>query len=120
MFGHLNNAVYFQLFDTAINGWLAEQTGTAPLDQAARGVVAEVSCRYFAEIGFPDPVVVGIAVERLGTKSVTYSLGIFRERAGDTEVAALARWVHVYVDPASKVTVPIPPTIRSALEALSR
>ena len=22
MFGHLNNAVYYQLFDTAINGWI--------------------------------------------------------------------------------------------------
>ena len=27
MFGHLNNAVYYELFDTAINAWLNTRTG---------------------------------------------------------------------------------------------
>ena len=27
MFGHLNNAVYYQLFDTAINAWINTNTG---------------------------------------------------------------------------------------------
>ena len=27
MFGHLNNAVYYQLFDTAINAWINTRTG---------------------------------------------------------------------------------------------
>jgi acyl-CoA thioester hydrolase len=31
MFGHLNNAVYYELFDTAINGWLAATTGVDPV-----------------------------------------------------------------------------------------
>ena len=115
MFGHLNNAVYFELFDTAINGWLAQQTGAAPLDQHARGVVAETSCRFLSEVSFPAALVVGIDVERLGTKSVTYALGLF---SGDEPApAALARWVHVYVDPTTRSTVHITPAFRSALEA---
>lgn len=120
MFGHLNNAVYFELFDTAINGWLAGQTGTAPLDQHARGVVAEISCRFLTEVGFPATVDVGIAVARIGTKSVTYALALFVGSSGvgsDPAPAALARWVHVYVDPATRATVPIPPAIRSALQS---
>ncbi|MEP6651381.1 MAG: thioesterase family protein, partial [Lapillicoccus sp.] len=120
MFGHLNNAVYFELFDTAINGWLARQTATAPLEQTARGVVAETSCRYLQEVGFPETVVVGIAVERLGTKSVTYALGLFRDPADGASLAAVGRWVHVYVDPGTQATVAVPPAIRSALEAVTR
>lgn len=124
MFGHLNNAVYFELFDTAINRWIADVTGTGPLDQPAQGVVAESSCRFLAEVGFPSPVVVGLGIERLGTRSVTYSLGLYAkgdEAAPDEEatLAALGRWVHVYVDPATKQTVAIPPAIRDALERVA-
>lgn len=127
MFGHLNNAVYFELFDTAINRWIAEATGTGPLEQPARGVVAESSCRFLSEVGFPSSVVVGLGIERLGSKSVTYSLGLFRqtmpselgEGDADAVLAALGRWVHVYVDPVSRQTVPIPSAIRAALEQLT-
>lgn len=124
MFGHLNNAVYFELFDTAINRWIAEATGTGPLEQPARGVVAESSCRFLSEVGFPSSVVVGLGIERLGSKSVTYSLGLFRQTTpsgtgeADAVLAALGRWVHVYVDPVNRQTVPIPPAIRAALEQL--
>src|ERR1700712_3522212 len=30
MFGHLNNAVYYELFDTAINGWINTTLGLDP------------------------------------------------------------------------------------------
>ena len=117
MYGHLNNAVYYQLFDTVINGWLAEQVGGSPADAEVQGVVAESSCRFLAEVGFPDPVVVGMRVERLGTSSVTYALGLFRG-GQEPVLAALGRWVHVYVDAKAKRSVPIPSQIREALATL--
>ena len=79
MFGHLNNAVYYELFDTAINAWINTNCGIDPLAVPWLGVVAESGCRYFAELKFPDPLVVGLAVTRLGNSSVTYRLGIFQE-----------------------------------------
>ena len=78
------------------------------------GVVAESGCRYFAELKFPDPLVVGLAVTRLGNSSVTYRLAIFEEPAD--AVAAVGHWVHVYVDRATRRPVPIPDTIRALLE----
>lgn len=117
MYGHLNNAVYYQLFDTVINGWLAEHVGGSPAESPVQGVVAESSCRFLAEVGFPDPVVVGMRVERLGTSSVTYALGLFRD-GPEPVLAALGRWVHVYVDAKAKGSVPIPSQIREALTAL--
>ncbi len=81
--------------------------------------MAETSCRYLAELSFPDRLQVGLAVERLGTQSITYSLAIFRE-ADDTLIpAATGRFVHVYVDPQTRRPVPIPDQIRKAAAQLA-
>jgi acyl-CoA thioester hydrolase len=126
MFGHLNNAVYYQLFDTAINAWINTNTGLNPVAMPSLGIVAESGCRYFSELGFPESLVVGLAVTRLGNSSVTYRLGVFRAPREDapegaTEAAqpitALGHWVHVYVDRASRKPVPIPDVIRALLSA---
>ncbi|MDU9793804.1 thioesterase family protein, partial [Helicobacter pylori] len=65
MFGHLNNAVYYQLFDTAINAWINTSTGVDPLAMPVLGIVAESGCRYFSELRFPESLMVGLAVTRL-------------------------------------------------------
>jgi acyl-CoA thioester hydrolase len=120
MFGHLNNAVYYQLFDTAINGWINTNVTIDPVTTAAQGIVAESGCRYFSELHFPQRLDVGVAVTRLGRSSVTYRLGIFRaaeELAAREEqkVAALGHWVHVYIDRTGRRPVPIPEAIRELL-----
>ncbi|ORV81355.1 4-hydroxybenzoyl-CoA thioesterase [Mycobacterium interjectum] len=116
MFGHLNNAVYYQLFDTAINAWINTTTGLDPLSTPALGIVAESGCRYFSELHFPEGLTVGLAVTRLGRSSVTYQLGVFRGVDGAPQpITALGHWVHVYVDRASRKPVPIPEAIRALL-----
>jgi acyl-CoA thioester hydrolase len=120
MFGHLNNAVYYQLFDTAINGWLINSTGIDVLAAPFIGVVAESGCRFYREIGFPRPVTVGLRVVRLGRSSVSYQLGIFAAEinAAATEpVAAVGRWVHVYIDRESRRSTPIPEQLKPALQS---
>ncbi len=120
MFGHLNNAVYYQLFDTAINGWIATIVTLDPVTSSAQGIVAESGCRYFSELHFPERLVVGVAVTRLGNSSVTYRLGVFRgaeELAGDEQqaIAAVGHWVHVYIDKTTRRPTPIPDDIRALL-----
>jgi acyl-CoA thioester hydrolase len=115
MFGHLNNAVYYELFDTAINGWINTTCGIDPVAVPWLGVVAESGCRYFSELKFPEPLTVGLAVTRLGNSSVTYRLAIFG--AGEA-LAAEGHWVHVYVDRVSRRPVPIPGEIRSLLQSI--
>ncbi|OBI83701.1 thioesterase family protein [Mycobacterium sp. 1245805.9] len=115
MFGHLNNAVYYQLFDTAINAWINTSVRVDPLGTPALGIVAESGCRYFSERHFPEGLAVGLAVTRLGRSSVTYRLGVFRSGEGPQPITALGHWVHVYVDRTSRKPVPIPDTIRSLL-----
>ena len=119
--GHMTNATYFELIDTAVNAHLIEATGGDIRGLPAIGIVAEVSCRYFEEMGFPEPVEMGLAVERLGRSSITYRIGLFQ---GDGDQArAEGRFVHVYVDntvPAPRPVVPVPDEIRRAVEGLVR
>jgi acyl-CoA thioester hydrolase len=117
---HLNNATYYEMFDTAVNAHLIESTGVDIRTLPQIGVVAETSCRYLREIGFPAPVETGLVVERIGTSSVIYRIGLFQ--GSSDEAAAEGRFVHVYVDdsdPARPVT-PIPDVIRAAVVPLLR
>lgn len=113
MFGHLNNAVYYALFDTAINAWIDTTCDIDPMEVPWIGVVAESGCRYLAELKFPDPLVVGLSVTRLGNSSITYRLGLFEEGG---PVAAVGTWVHVYVDRETRRPIPIPADVRSLVE----
>ena len=119
-YGHLNNARYYELFDTAVNAHLFEATGVNVRHLPAIGVVAETSCRYFREIGFPEPIDMGMLVEQVGTSSVIYRIGLFQ--GGSDEAAAEGRFVHVYVDnsegPGGRSVCPIPDEIRAVAERL--
>ena len=114
MYGHLNNAVYYELFDSAINGWLITGAGIDVMALPELGVVAESGCRYFRELEYPRPLDVGVRVERLGRSSITYALGLFD--ADSSELAALGHWVHVYIDRTSRSAVPIPTVVRDLLD----
>lgn len=122
VYGHMNNATYFELIDTAVNAFLAEATRSNIRTLPQIGVVAEVSCRYFEQMGYPEPVQLGLAVERIGTSSIVYQVGLFQsENEAPEQLAnAAGRFVHVYVDNTvpERPTVPIPDTIRSAVQPL--
>jgi acyl-CoA thioester hydrolase len=120
VYGHMNNARYFEIIDTVVNNHLEQATGTDIRRLPAIGVVAEVGCRYFAEVGYPAPVDVGVYVEKLGNSSIVYKVGLFQ--GPGEQAAAEGTFVHVYVDntdPARPV-VPVPEEIRAAVASLVR
>jgi acyl-CoA thioester hydrolase len=120
VYGHMNNARYFEVIDTVVNNHLVTATGVDIRTLDAIGVVAEVGCRYFAEVGYPDPIDVGVVADRVGASSVVYRVGLFQGE--DDRAAAEGRFVHVYVDntdPARPVA-PLPDVIRVAVEPLLR
>ncbi|NJC70486.1 acyl-CoA thioesterase [Planosporangium thailandense] len=116
VYGHVNNVVHYLMFDTAVNGWLMEATGTDIRRLPAIGLVVETSCRYFAELRFPEVVTAGIGLERLGTSSVVYRLALFGQHS--QAPAAVGRFVHVYVDARDRRPVGVPDEIRKALRTL--
>jgi acyl-CoA thioester hydrolase len=116
VYGHVNNVVYYGWFDTAVNAWLIENGFLDPTTSEIVGLVVETGCSYFESVAFPETVEAGIAVERLGTSSVTYRIGIFRQ--GSEQAAAQGRFTHVYVARASQKPVPIPAPLRAAFTAI--
>ncbi len=117
IYGHVNNTVYYQWFDTAVNAWLIEAGlldvgGNDPI-----GLVVETACRYARSLAFPQAVEVGLALARMGTTSVTYHLGVFGE--GAEPPAAEGVFTHVYVDRASRRPTPLPEAWRAVLQTLS-
>ena len=116
-YGHVNNTVHYQWFDSAVNALLV---GAGLLDIAHSdpiGLVVETGCTYFAPLSFPGDVEVGLAVDRLGGSSVTYRIGIFA--AGAAEPAAQGHFTHVYVGRGSRRPVALPDAWRTKLEALA-
>ena len=116
-YGHVNNTVYYEWFDSAVNGWLVER---GLLDIQAGdpiALVVETRCSFFAPLEFPQDVELGLAVAELGRSSVRYRIGVFAE--GADQAAAQGEFVHVLVDRTSRRPVEIPENWRRALESIS-
>lgn len=113
---HVNNVVYFSFFDTAVNQNLIERGVLDVESSGIVGLVVDNHCQYFDSISFPDKVSVGISVIKIGSSSVQYSLGIFKNTT--SEICALGKFTHVYVDRKTNRPVPIPNEIRTVLEDL--
>ena len=114
-YGHLNNAVYYEAMDTAANSWMIRAGGLDPRGGEAIALCAASSCEFRSSAAFPEPLEVGLAVERLGTTSVTWILGILRP--DEQEPIATGRFVHVFVDAETRRPSPVPAAIRSAIES---
>jgi len=112
-YGHLNNVVYYEAMDTAVNAWMIAEGGLDPASSPAIALVVSSSCDYRASASFPEPLEVGIGVERLGTTSITWALGILR--AGEDDPIAVGRFVHVFVDADTRRPVPVPDAVRAAV-----
>lgn len=116
VYGHVNNVRYYSFFDTVVNGWLVDNGLLDIADSPSISVVVETGCRYYASLAFPELIEAGLAVARLGTSSMTYRIGIFGETA--ETASAAGHFTHVHVDRQSRRPVPIPDTLRAALEPL--
>ncbi|MFN3354314.1 MAG: acyl-CoA thioesterase [Brevundimonas sp.] len=117
VYGHVNNVVYYAFFDTAVNRLLIARGALDIHAGAVIGLVVETGCRYHAAVSFPDRVTAGIRVARLGTTSVRYEIGLFRE--DEAEAAAEGFFVHVYVDRETRRPTPLPDALKAALADLA-
>lgn len=113
---HVNNVVFYSFFDTAVNEYMLRQ-GVLDLDAGATvSLVAETGCNYFTPISFPDVVHCGLRVAHLGSSSVRYELGVFRN--DDHLASAQGHFIHVCCDRRTHRPVAMPDALRAALERL--
>ena len=116
VYGHVNNAVFYQYFDSVANRFLIEEGGLDIHGSDVIGLVVESGCQYHAPIEYPASLRVGLRVDRLGNRSVTYGLAVFTA-AIDVAVAH-GYFSHVFVDRETRRPIAMPERLRNALEQL--
>lgn len=116
VYGHVNNVVYYSLFDTAVNGYLIAQGALDIHRGEVIGLVVETHCNYFAPVEFPQAIDAGLRVAKLGSSSVRYEVGLFAE--GEPLCAARGHFIHVYVDRTTRRPTALPPALTQALQGL--
>jgi acyl-CoA thioester hydrolase len=116
VYGHVNNAVYYSFFDTAVNTYLIERGALDIHAGAVIGLVVETHCNFYAPLQYPDAVEAGLRVSRVGTSSVRYEIGLFGDGAANS--AAAGHFIHVYVDRQSRRPVALPALLLDALAPL--
>ena len=117
VFGHVNNVVYFRWFESARVGyWL--QVGMERADQSAEfgPILASVRCDYRRQLRFPDSVLVGASITRLGRSSLTMVHRVYSESQRAT--VAEGESTIVYFSYARQQSEPIPEDIRQRVAQL--
>ncbi|KAG9313687.1 thioesterase [Chiua virens] len=139
-YGHVNNAIYYHLFDAVVNTYLIQRCGLAPTQPnydpqsssgsdgyaSQIGLVVSSFCEFFAPLSFPDVLDLGLRVTKLGRSSVAYEVGVFKPSSGENEAsggsedapAAVGGYTHVFVDRQSRKSVSISSRTRAGLERL--
>ncbi|KAB8239259.1 acyl-CoA thioesterase [Aspergillus alliaceus] len=106
MYAHLNNTVYAMLFDSIVNSWLIAECGMDPFSGGQKkdadpesasqvGIMVNSYCDYLASVSFPDVLELGLRVAKLGSSSVTYEVGVFKQ--GEEAVKVVGGYTHVFV-----------------------
>ncbi|MHA7632933.1 acyl-CoA thioesterase [Corallococcus sp. M7] len=117
VYGHINNVTYYSYFDTVANHYLIHEGGLDIHTGEVIGLVVESKCAYRAPLAYPDRLRAGLRVDRLGNRSVTYGIAIFKE--GDEQAAAHGHFVHVFVDRRTRRAVAMPDRLRDALARIT-
>jgi acyl-CoA thioester hydrolase len=116
-FGHVNNTVYFRWFESARIKYLeridlSEQTSGETLGP----ILAAVSCNYRRQVKYPDHVVIGARITRLGRSSMAMTYVVWSET--QQAVAAEGDSTVVAFDYAANKSQPIPAELRKKIEQI--
>jgi acyl-CoA thioester hydrolase len=116
-YGHMNNATYLELFDTAVSLWQMENGIVLRGPDAVRLLVVESGIRYHAEAGFPDRLHAGLRLGHLGKSSLRFEIGLFRN--DDDTACTEGFFTEVHTGPDGR-PAPIPDDLRTVLATLER
>lgn len=113
----MNNAVYYHLYDSIVNDYLARHCGVQATASPVIGLVVTSFSDFYRPVRYPQVLELGLRVSKLGRSSVTYEIGVFEE--GVESVAAVGGYTHVFVETGSRKTGNMGEAIREGLEKLT-
>jgi acyl-CoA thioester hydrolase len=77
-----------------------------------------LNVQFFAPLGFPQVLDLGLRVNKLGSSSVTYEVGVFEQ--GKDSPAAVGGYTHVFVGSVSRKSTPMAERTKEGLRKLLR
>ena len=83
-FGHMNNSVYFSLYDLAKTTYINDVLGKRDWKKIAI-VVANINANFFAPVYFSDDIVIETSVIHLGNTSFTLLQRAVCDKTGDVK-----------------------------------
>ena len=111
--GHLNNTVYFSLYDLGKARYM-EDLGLRPRGPVAPTcVIADVHCTYFIPIHYGDEIYVTTECVEVGEKHFVLEQELVDEKG---EVRSRCRTVMVCIDAATGKSAPLSEAYKKALE----
>lgn len=113
-FGHVNNSVYFSLFDMSKEKYFMDVVD-GDMFHKVNIVVANINASFLAPIYFPDAIVIQMAVTHLGNKSFTLKQRAVNNRTH--EVKCECSTVMVCVNPDTKESMPLPDYFKQRVKA---
>lgn len=113
-FGHINNATYFELFDTGKITYLEIVCPDVDWSKCAMMMVHDET-DFVSQIKEFNNISVRTAVVKIGHKSVTFYQEIFNHRNGEIKAHCLS--VMVYFDAATQLSAPVPQPWVDAIRA---
>ena len=116
IYGHLNNVIYYELFDTAVNKWLIKNNLIDIKYGNNIGLIVKSVCKYFSSFEYPEDIDAGIRVTKIGNSSVRYEVGLFKPN--DDLASADGFFIHVYVDRASNKPITLDYEFKKKLDTI--
>lgn len=116
-YGHLNNTVYFRMFECARIRYLELCGFTDSYEQAGIGAILHSThCRFRHPLDYPDNVVVGGRTIDIQGDRFTMAYAVVSESLN--KVAAEGTGVVVSFDYRNRAKTAIPEAVRAAIDAL--
>ena len=115
-YSHINNSVYYHLFDSVVNAYLIQHAHLSPANSPQIGLVVSSYAHFFSPLSFPAVLDLGLRVTKLGSSSVSYEVAVFDEGAGVPSV--VGGYTHVFVDRHTRKSASVASETRAGLEKL--
>jgi len=118
IFGHLNNIIYYSIFDSVINRFLINKCDYNPFSSDVIAISPETRCKFRKSLRYPEKVEAGLSTFKIGVTSVIYDLSLFKLK--EDIACAEGYFVHVFVKKNNmEDKVAIPKKIRKELAAIT-
>lgn len=115
-FGHVNNAVFFRWYESARIAYLTAIGLTKEQPEEPGPILAAIACDYLQQLRFPDRVLIGTRVPRIGNTSLATEHAVYS--TAQRRLVARGTSTIVLFDYAAQRSFRVPDALRAAIAQL--